>query len=106
MKSRSVKKQVIAAIALAMLSCSLMVKPLQADELTSTVVENPYNRLAAQLDSKGRDLSRREQALDALEAKLEKSYYQVFALVGFLFLLIVANFILDFRRRRSLLNKQ
>lgn len=81
--------------------------PVNADELKSTVVENPYNRLAAQLNNKGEELNRREQALAALESKLEKSYLQVFALVGVLFLLIVINFALDYHRRKnSLLSKQ
>lgn len=78
----------------------------RADEMSSRVLENPYNRLAAQLDDKGQELSRREQALNALEARLEKSYFQVFGLVGFLFVLILINFILDYKRRRSLVNKQ
>lgn len=77
-----------------------------ADEIKSVVRENPYNRLAAQLENKDTELSKREQALQALETRLEKSYNLVFGLVGFLFLLIVANFLLDHKRRKnSLLNK-
>jgi hypothetical protein len=94
-------KSVIGIIAVIYLH--ILILPIRADELKSTVLENPYNRLAAQLDNKGQELSRREMALDALEAKLEKSYIKVMGLVGLLFLLIILNFVFDYRRRKSLI---
>jgi hypothetical protein len=106
MTTRSLKNKTVQIMIIAMLLFGGAGWQAKADEMSSKVLENPYNRLAAQLDSKGQELSRREQALNALEAKLEKSYLQVFGLVGFLFVLILVNFILDYKRRRSLVNKQ
>lgn len=105
MKTRSFKIIFGQAAFLAVISLAAFGFAAKADHLTSTVLENPYNRLAAQLDNKSQELSKKELALNSLEAKLEKSYFQVFVLVGFLFMLIVTNFILDYKRRRSLINK-
>lgn len=74
-------------------------------EIKSSVPENPYNRLANQLEQKDKELNQREKSLDMLQAKLEQSYLKVFAAVGVLFFLILLNYVLDYRRRKMLLLK-
>lgn len=73
----------------------------------ATVKPNPYNTLALQLrekesslDSRESDLDQKEQSLLAINAKQNKIIYGVIAGIIVLFLLIVANYILDFQRRK------
>jgi NADH:ubiquinone oxidoreductase subunit 2 (subunit N) len=75
-------------------------------ELNSVVAENPYNRAARQLEAKSQALDQREASLEELEQNLAQSYYQVFAAIGLLFMLILINFLLDHQRRRKALLKQ
>ena len=73
-----------------------------AAELTHVEVpQNPYNSLAEQLASKQNSLNSREAALNALQDRLDQGYKQVFLVLAILFLLIVSNFVLDYRRRKK-----
>ncbi len=72
------------------------------------VPENPFNKLAAQLRDKEEklalkeeDLSKREEALGVVNNKQDRSI--TFLLIGvfMLFVLVVTNFAMDFRRRRA-----
>lgn len=82
----------------------LIVTQVQAVEfLRATINENPYNKTAQQLRDKEKQLSEREQALNALQKKMEGSLNTVMAISGGLFLLILINFALDVRRKKNTL---
>ncbi len=106
MKKISIKFSLIVGVLLVPVFFVTLICSVKADELQSRVLENPYNKLAAQLNSKGEELSKREQALNALEKKLEKSYDLVLLIIGLLFLLIMVNFALDYHRRKTLLSNK
>jgi len=76
---------------------------------SASVPENPMNTLAMQLKEKQDDLNIREKQLDKREADIESANYILEnkliwgMLIGIivLFLLIIINFILDWRRKRG-----
>ena len=79
----------------------------QAMGLSLSIAENPYNKLALQLNEKERSLNERENYLNQLQTDLvqsSRSYKLVLMALTFLmFLLIflvILNFYLDNRRRR------
>ena len=71
------------------------------------VSENPFNKLALQLKEKESRLAAREQELAAREQEFNKSNSQdmlVWLLIigiGVLFVLILLNYFLDYRRKRK-----
>lgn len=98
-QSHQVPVMLLAAL---LVTAILLAKMTRAAELTQVSVPvNPYNSLAAQLAEKQKGLNSREAALNALQVRLEQGYKEVFAVMTGLFLLIIANFILDFRRRKK-----
>ena len=83
-------------------------KVSEAMGLSMTVTENPYNKLALQLDEKQQALSERENGLKQLEQQLLQSNenYKIILmmltlLVFVLLFLVIINFYLDGRRRRQ-----
>ena len=84
------------------------VKIGQAVGMSITVKENPFNKLALQLKNKENSLDEREKTLDLREKNLSAVNYRqnaiIYILAGgivILFLLIVINFFLDFKRRHQ-----
>ena len=81
----------------------------QAVGLTVSVPENPVNKLALQLKEKEDSLNSRELALNEREAQIDKQLQAqynpvVIALASgivVLFVLILVNYYLDYRRRRK-----
>lgn len=81
----------------------------QAVGMTVGVPENKYNKVAAQLTEKESRLNEKEKELTVLEDKLLDSYRQnsqkkimIFMALGIvaLFVLVLVNFYLDYKRRR------
>lgn len=74
--------------------------------ISTGVAPNPYNTLAAQLDSKQQELDERESRLERLESKAiereQDAQWAFYSLVAsaLLFLLVAANFYFDARRSR------
>jgi predicted PurR-regulated permease PerM len=80
----------------------------QAMGLSMTVTENPYNKLALQLDEKEQSLTERENNLNLLQQQLLQSNenYKIILmiltlLVFVLLFLVILNFYLDGRRKRQ-----
>ncbi|HAM88803.1 MAG: hypothetical protein US93_C0002G0049 [Candidatus Falkowbacteria bacterium GW2011_GWD2_38_42] len=77
--------------------------------MSSSVAENPFNKLALDLKNKENSLSQKEQALNAREAELNSRsglnqtvlLWVVIVGIFILFILIIINFILDYRRRKN-----
>jgi len=77
--------------------------------MSTSVADNPFNKLALDLKNKENDLSRREAALDTREALLSERYGQeqavllrtIAAGIVFLFILIIINFIFDYQSRKN-----
>lgn len=77
--------------------------------MSSSVAENPFNKLALDLKNKENSLSQKEQALNAREAVLNSQIgsnqavllWVIIAGILILFILIIINFILDYRRRKN-----
>ena len=73
------------------------------------VPSNPYNTLAQQLKEREDQLNSKETVLNARESTVlsqnaqneERFLYYVFGIGGFLLALILANFYMDFHRRRN-----
>lgn len=79
----------------------------QAVGMTTSVPENPFNKLAAQLEEKQDSLDAREAALDAREADLAtgsstQQKLLLFVAIGIvvLFVLILLNFYYDWHRQK------
>ena len=75
--------------------------------MSISVPENPFNKLALQLKEKEERLDLREQVLFKKEQALQNSPNQdtliIFIAIGIgiLFILILANYYFDYRRRKS-----
>ncbi|MEA3398256.1 MAG: hypothetical protein U9R06_00740 [Patescibacteria group bacterium] len=75
--------------------------------MSTSVPENPFNKLALQLKEKEEKLIQREQELDAREKELEpqnKNEYLITALglgIIVLFALVLLNYYLDYRRKKQ-----
>jgi hypothetical protein len=79
----------------------------QAVGMTSSVPENPFNKLAVQLKEKENSLNQREMDLDAKEQALNEGQgnnYLILVLgIGIivLFFLVSLNYYLDYKRRKK-----
>lgn len=80
----------------------------QAVGMSVSIPENPFNKLAAQLEEKENKLNEREIALDIREKSTtdadkfqNKIIYAIGAGMVMLLVLILINFSLDFHRRRN-----
>jgi hypothetical protein len=81
----------------------------RAISMSVSVSENPYNKLALQLKDKENQLNQREQDLAVRETKLQdqnltwqtKLILVLGAGIIVLFVLILVNFYLDYRRRQN-----
>jgi len=76
--------------------------------LSISVAENPYNKLALELDQKEEQIALREQKLDRIQAELlantRLNRYIMLTMTFFLlilFFLITLNYYLDYQRRKS-----
>jgi hypothetical protein len=76
--------------------------------LSISVAENPYNKLALELDQKEEQIALREQKLDQIQAELlantRLNRYIMLTMTFFLlilFFLIALNYYLDYQRRKS-----
>lgn len=68
--------------------------------VSMSVEENPYNKVAAQLQQKEKNISEREKLLNKYEKELQRSNMVLALFVLALFLLIMLNFYLDYHRKR------
>jgi hypothetical protein len=73
--------------------------------MSVSVPENPFNKLAVQLKEKEADLAQKEQDLNAREQALNNHNNPLMIVlvigIGVLFVLILLNYYLDYRRRRQ-----
>lgn len=80
----------------------------QAVGMSTSVAENPLNKLALDLKNKEDNLNQKELALNAKEASLKNFsglnqailLWAIILGIIILFVLIIINFILDYRRRK------
>ncbi len=75
--------------------------------ISASVKPNPYNTLALQLKQKEEKLNQREQELKQKEQKLNNQVFgqriiifSLMAAVALLFVLVLTNFYLDYKRNR------
>ncbi len=68
--------------------------------VSMSVEENPYNKVAAQLQQKEKDISERESLLNKYEKELQRSNMTLALFVLILFLLIMLNYYLDYHRKK------
>lgn len=71
-----------------------------ATNISMSVEENPYNKVAAQLQQKEKNINEREALLNKYEKELQRGNMTLALFVLALFLLIMLNFYLDYHRRR------
>ncbi|NTW22411.1 hypothetical protein HGA34_02575 [Candidatus Falkowbacteria bacterium] len=71
-----------------------------ATNVSMSVEENPYNKVAAQLKEKEKNISERERLVSKYEKELQRSNMVLALFVLLLFLLIMLNYYLDYHRRR------
>jgi hypothetical protein len=64
----------------------------------AAVPANPYNQAAEQLSRKEAELSAREAAVNAAAARQSRLTGYLYVVLGALFVLILINFYLDFKR--------
>lgn len=77
--------------------------------ISTSVPENPFNKLALQLKERQQDLDDKEQELNRWEEDLDKRTNSndilIFSIISFgiilLFILISVNFYLDYRRKQK-----
>jgi hypothetical protein len=71
-----------------------------ATSISMSVEENPYNKVAAQLQQKEKRISEREDLLNRYEKELQRGNMALALFVLLLFLLIMLNFYLDYHRKK------
>lgn len=75
--------------------------------MSTSVAENPFNKLAVQLEQKEKALDIREQRVEKMERELTSGFgyggiiYLLAAGVAILFFLLLINFYLDYKRRKK-----
>ncbi len=77
--------------------------------ISATVPPNPYNTIAQQLNKKEKELQEREKEINQKEKQIKEKVvsqnkailWGLFSMTFILFVLILMNFYLDFKRKKS-----
>lgn len=85
--------------------------------MSVSIPENPVNKLARELNERKAELDEREAEIVKKEQEINQTVveevnndFQIYFIalasgIGFLFILIITNFILDYRRKKKILKK-
>lgn len=87
-------------VALAIFSVASTEQTLAVTSVSMSVNENPYNKVAAQLQQKEKALSERELLVKKYETELQRGNMATTLAILVLALLVMLNFYLDYHRKR------